>query len=63
MYSVSLFPNKKEQIGKNRGGELQCCGITFVMLNPILNLPELIVHKKYLFTKTEDCKGANLDLV
>lgn len=33
------------------GGGLQCCGTTFVMLNPILNLPVLIGHHKHPFTK------------
>lgn len=30
---------------------LHCCGTTFVMLNPILNLPVLISHHKHPFTK------------
>lgn len=38
------------------GGGLQCCGTTFVMLNPILNLPVLIGHHKHPFTK-QDCEG------
>lgn len=32
---------------------LLCSGTTFVMLNPILNIPELIGHQKHPFTKTE----------
>lgn len=33
------------------GGRLQCGETTFVMLNPIPNLPVLIVHRRHPFTK------------
>lgn len=37
--------------GRKGGVGLQCWGTTFVMLNPILNLPVLISHHKHPFTK------------
>lgn len=40
---------REEAEGEVEG--LHCSRTTFVMLNPILNLPELIGHQKHPFTK------------
>ncbi len=50
LYFVSANKSMREEKRKGGGG-LQCCGTTFVMLNPIPNLPVLIGHHKHPFTK------------
>lgn len=45
---MSLNKSVREERG---WGIMVCCGTTFVMLNPIPNLPVLIGHHKHPFTK------------
>lgn len=48
LYFLSLNKSVRERRGR---GIMVCCGTTFVMLNPIPNLPVLIGHHKHPFTK------------
>lgn len=57
IYTLYIQPPNKKCEGGKGGGGLQCCGTTFVMLNPIPNLPVLIGHHKHSFTKQRDCGG------